>query len=198
MNMADYLFDCGIIPIFIDNNSVYQPLLEYYKICKYEVIKLNQNYGHTVIWDANILKRLNINGEYIITDPDLDISNIPKDFLGILQEGLYKYPKYDKCGFSLRLTDLPNNNFSRYVNETEIGYWKKPLDEMYFDALTDTTFALYRAGVRIKTSNSIRTNEPYCAKHVPWYYTNMNELPDDEKYYFKSIQTSTYYSYKLK
>lgn len=198
MNMADYLFDCGITPVIIDNHSVYQPLLEYYKTCKYEVIKLNQNYGHTVVWDTNILNRLNIDGEYIITDPDLDISNIPKDFLNVLREGLNKYPKYDKCGFSLRLTDLPNNHFTHFIYKTEINYWRKPLDNIYFDAAIDTTFALYRTGVKIKTFNSIRTNEPYSAKHVPWYYTKMNELSEDEKYYFKTIQTSTYYSHNLK
>lgn len=198
MKMADYLFDCKIIPIFIDNCSTYKPLLEYYENdCIYEVIKLDQNYGHTVVWDADILNKLNIQDEYIITDSDLDISNIPKDFLDVLRRGLDRYPKYDKCGFSLRITDLPNNEIKNYVIKTESGYWKRPLDEMYFDASTDTTFALYRATVRIKIFSSLRTNEPYCAKHVPWYYTTKNELSDDEKYYFNSIKTSTWYSHKM-
>ena len=55
MKMADYLHDCGIEPVFIDNASTYQPLLDYYKNCKYETVLLNQNFGHTVIWDAEIL-----------------------------------------------------------------------------------------------------------------------------------------------
>jgi len=195
-NMADYIAECGLEPVFIDNNSKYEPLLEYYENCPHEVVRLNQNYGHRVVWDADILNRLKIEGEYIVTDPDLDISNIPKDFLEVLQEGLNRYPKYEKCGFSLRISDLPNNGLTQYVNISERGYWARPLDDMYFDASTDTTFCIYR--VNVKSFNSLRTNEPYCAKHVPWYYTNINDLPDDERYYFRSIGTSTYYSHLLR
>jgi hypothetical protein len=195
MNMADYLFDCKIDPIFIDNNSTYKPLLDYYKKCKYQVMIMDKNYGHEVIWKNNVLYKLGIDGEYIVTDSDLNISKIPKNFLSVLRKGLDKYSKYEKCAFGLRINDLPKNKFSEFIINTEKGYWDRPLDDMYFDASTDTTFALYRT--RIKTFNSIRTNEPYVAEHVPWYYTDLNNLPDDEKNYFKTINTSTYYSHLL-
>ena len=197
-NMADYIAESGLEPVFIDNKSTYEPLLEYYEETPHEVVKLEQNFGHKVVWDADILNRLEIEGEYIVTDPDLDISDIPKDFLEVLQEGLRRYPKYEKCGFGLRISDLPNNTFTQYVNISERGYWARPLDDMYFDTSTDTTFCLYRASVRNKTFSSLRTNEPYCAKHVPWYYTSINDLPEDEQYYFNSITTSTYFSHLLR
>jgi hypothetical protein len=193
MKMADYLHDCGIDPVFIDNASTYQPLLDYYKTCNYQTILLDKNYGHTVIWNAGILFKLGIDDEYIVTDSDLDLSEVPKDFLDVLRKGLDKYPKYEKCALSLRIDDLPNIEFSNFVRKTESGYWQRPLDDMYFDAATDTTFSLYRT--RVKSFNSIRTNIPYCARHVPWYYTDMNDISDDEKYYFKNIKTSTYYSH---
>jgi len=193
MKMADYLHNCGVDPIFIDNASTYQPLLDYYKNCKYETVLLDHNFGHTVIWDAGILFKLGIDDEYIVTDSDLDLTGVPKDFLDVLRRGLDKYPQYEKCALSLRIDDLPNIEFSNFVRKTEGGYWTRPLDDMYFDAATDTTFSLYRT--RLKSFNSIRTNIPYCARHVPWYYTDMNNISDDEKYYFKNIKTSTYYSH---
>jgi len=195
-NIADYVAECGLEPVFIDNNSTYGPLLEYYENCPHEVVRLNQNYGHKVVWDADILNRLEIEGEYIVTDPDLNISHIPKDFLEVLQEGLNRFPKYEKCGFSLRISDLPNTPMGHFINTTERGYWARPLDNMYFDANTDTTFCLYRT--RVKSFNSLRTNEPYSAIHVPWYYGRIADLPEDEQYYFRSIGTSTYYSHLMR
>lgn len=190
--MADFLSDCGVTPVIIDNGSTYPPLLEYYKTCKHETYLVNSNYGHNVIWELNLLGKLNISGDYIISDSDLDICDIPKDFLSVLYRGLDTHKEYEKCGFGLRISDLPNNHLRNFVIETEKGYWDRPLDDMYFDASVDTTFSLCRS--RVKVFKSLRTNEPYCAKHVPWYYSTLNDMTEDEKYYFKSIKTSTYYS----
>ena len=186
--MADFLAGCGIDPIFVDNNSDYPPLLEYYHNCPYEVLRLTQNYGHRVIWDAGVLDRLGVTGNHIITDPDIDLSGIPKDFLHVLEEGLLRYPQFDQCGFSLETEDLPNTESGRAVRAWEAGYWKKPLDNMYFEAPIDTTFALCKQ--RDYVFWGIRTNRPYIAKHVPWYYTDLTQLPDDEAYYFKTANGS--------
>lgn len=194
--IADYLVECNIEPIIVDNNSTYQPLLDFYSETTYKIIKMNGNFGHNVIWDHNILNQFDTTDGYIVTDSDLDISHIPKDFLDVFNEGLKKYPQYQKCGFSLRINDLPFNQMSKYVYDTEIGYWRKPLDGVYFDASIDTTFALYKTNQKI--FKALRTNEPYSAKHIPWYYNNISELPEDEKFYLNSIQTSTYYSHILK
>lgn len=194
-NMADYLSECEITPIIIDNCSDYPPLLEYYKTCKHEVYHADRNYGHNVIWKLDLLTKLNITGDYIISDSDLDICNVPKDFLSVLQRGLDIHTEYEKCGFGLRISDLPNNKLRDYVITTERGYWDRPLDNTYYDASVDTTFSLCRS--RVKVFKSMRTNEPYCAKHVPWYYTTLGDMTDDEKYYFSTIKTSTYFSEKI-
>lgn len=193
--MADYLVECDITPIFIDNNSNYPPLIEYYKNCNYRVIRMDKNYGHSVIWDNNILEKMNINDEFIITDPDLEISEIPKDFLNVLRSGLDKYPYYKKCGFSLRTSDIPNTKQKEFILRSENVFWRKPIDDQFFIADIDTTFALYRT--KKKTLTALRTNEPYSAKHIPWYYEDINKLPEDEYYYFNTIQTYTYYSHRL-
>jgi len=196
VKMAEYLSECGVTPIIIDNGSTYKPLLKYYENSPYMIVKMNHNYGHNVVWEANLLTKLNIEGDYIVTDSDLDISHIPKDFLTVLQDGLKKYPEYQKCGFSLRINDLPNNNLKSHVINAESNYWDRPKDNLYFDASIDTTFALYRTNKKV--FKALRTNEPYSAIHVPWYYSNVNELPEDEIYYLNNIQTSTFYSKLIK
>ena len=124
------------------------------------------------------LKSKNKSPFYIVTDPDLDLTGIPDDFLSVLEEGLRRYPQFNKCGFSLEINDLPN----QVTIDWESRYWQKPLDSMYFSADIDTTFALYKVN-RI-TLSGIRTNRPYTAKHVPWYYDLYDKLPEDELYYY--------------
>lgn len=180
MNLANWIGLRGCEPIFIDNNSTYPPLLEYYNKCPYMVMHMNKNYGHTVVWnqETTILQRLGITGNYIVTDPDLDLTGIPDDFISVLEEGLKRHPQFDKCGFSLEINDLPN----QVTIDWEMRYWQNPLDSMYFAADIDTTFALYKVN-RI-TLSGIRTNRPYTARHIPWYYDNYDKLPEDELYYY--------------
>lgn len=181
-NLADWVASCGIDVFFIDNNSTYEPLLEYYESCPYEVIKLSGNHGHMVFWNTGLYEKYCKGERYILTDPDLDLSGIPKDFLHILEEGLDRYPEYPKCGFSLETLDLPDTEIGRSSKTYEQQYWNVPLDNMYYAAKIDTTFSLNK--VSYHTYNAIRTNRPYTAKHVPWYYTSVDEMTDDEKNYF--------------
>ena len=186
VNMAKFLSDHGIDPVFVDNNSDYKPLLEYYRTTPYEVIRMRENYGYKVVWEQNLLERLGITGNYIVTDPDLDLSGIPYDFLKILEEGLIKYPEYDKCGFSLEINDLPPTGFCPANYEKQ--FWEHPLDDTYFKAAVDTTFALYK--VPFHSFKALRTNRPYCCRHRPWYYFKFEDMPQDEQYYFQTCKKS--------
>jgi hypothetical protein len=200
--LTDWCTEHNYRPIIIDNNSDYPPLLEYYENCPHEVIRLKTNYGSEVIWRAGILNLLKIQSDYIVTDPDLDLSGVPDDLLQVLQQGLLRYPNIGKCGLSLKIDDLPDTKLSREVMELEKRYWTNSLDDLYFDAPVDTTFALYRFGVsheRADLFNSIRTKPPYTARHVPWYYTDINTLSEDEQYYFQSSRDdSTYWTRQMK
>ncbi len=195
VNLANWCYSNGLDPVFIDNGSDYPLLLQYYAhVCPYPVHRMGANFGHKVMWceALHILEVEAGNERYIVTDPDLDLSGVPADFLEVMSKGLDKYPTYDKCGLSLEINDLPNSeegNFIRY--QCEARYWKTPLDNMFFKADTDTTFALYREGVKDYNHNAIRTNRPYTAKHVPWYYLNYGSLSDEEKYYFSSANDSS-------
>jgi len=183
--MADWLSERGCEPIFVDNNSDYAPLLEYYYKCPYTVVRMGKNYGHQVVWQQGLLDKLRIGNEYIVTDPDLDLSKIPDDFLSVLKEGLGRYPQFDKCGFSLEINDIKNQG----TIDWETKFWMHPLDNKYFNAAIDTTFALYK--IPIFSYNGIRTNRPYIARHIPWYFNDLSELPDDERYYFNTQNEDT-------
>jgi hypothetical protein len=196
-NMAEWLSARGVEPVFIDNNSDYPPLMEYYHHCPYKVMHMNKNYGHTVVWnpETTILQRLGITEPYIVTDPDLDLVGIPDDFLSVLQEGLNRFPQFDKCGFSLEINNLPPdkpsyhwNNGDYSIEVWESQFWSKPLDERYFEAPIDTTLALYRKNEYAFWGT--RTNRPYTAKHVPWTYVYYKDLPGDEKYYYDTCNES--------
>ncbi len=187
--MADWLYEHDCEPIFIDNASTYQPLKDYYATCRYKVVEMYHNFGHTVVWSQDIVNKLGIKGRYIVTDSDLDLSFIPKDFLKVLNKGLDKYPQFDKCGLSLEINDLPDSSEGAFIRKIETKYWQKPLDNMYFEAPTDTTFALYQ--VNRYSLSGIRTNRPYTARHLPWYYTRFDLLPEDERNYFQTANESS-------
>jgi len=196
VNMADWLAKRGCEPIFIDNHSDYPPLLDYYKHCPYQVAIMDKNYGHLVAWEQGVLDELGIEGNYIVTDPDLDLEGIPDDFLSVLEEGLRRYPQFDKCGFSLDRSDQPNKYTEKYSSKIWVKaadwdkfFWRKPLDDLYFDAPLETTFALYKT--RYFSVKSLRTNQPYTVLHVPWYYDWIKDLPEDEQYYFQTQNMAT-------
>jgi len=178
-------------PVYIDNHSTYPPLLEYYKTTPFEVLRLPTNYGHTVLWQYPLLRELNIKERFIYTDPDLDLTGVPDDFIDVMSAGLDKYPQFDKCGLSLEINDLPDNEEGNYIKYgPEKPMWEDPLDDMYFRAITDTTFAMYRQPVKEYSHSAIRTNRPYTCKHLPWYYTDFDSLTDDEQYYYQSANKS--------
>ena len=148
---------------------------------------MDKNYGNCVMWNSGLYKKLCLKGNYILSDPDLDLSKIPKDFLHILQTGIDKYKWADKCGFSLEINDLPNTDILQEIHRWELQNWENKLDEMYFKAAVDTTFCLFRTNIH--SFDTLRTNRPYVARHIPWYHTNDN-IPEDELFYLQS--TSAY------
>lgn len=190
--LAEWCYLHGLTPVFVDNHSDYVPLLEYYQNCPYTVIQLGFNYGHTVLWNGAtyILNDFVKRTRYIVTDPDLDLEGIPDDFLDVLNKGLDKFPNIDKCGFSLRINDLPNTEEGNFIRiKVEPRYWRKKFDDMYYNSPIDTTFALYREGVRHYSHLAVRTAPPYAARHIPWYYTDIKLLPEDEQYYYATADS---------
>lgn len=186
-DMVNWCKEHNLEPVIVDNNSDYPPLLAYYHSKPCQIIMMPKNYGHTVMWHGLI----DLPDErFIITDPDLDLSGVPDDFLEVLNIGLDRYHEKPKCGLSLEIDDLPGGPEAAYVRQIESVFWFHPLDDLFYDAKVDTTFALYRKGIREYTIEGIRVNRPYTARHYSWYYTDFNQLPEDERYYYKTANES--------
>ena len=188
-NTVEWCLKHSLEPVIIDNASDYQPLLDYYSSKPCEVLRLDRNYGHKVLWEQWLFRKLGITDRYLLTDPDLDLSGVPDDFLQVMHEGLDRYPVFDRIGLSLEIDDLPNNDLGRSVYKHEIRFWNNPLDSLYYEAEVDTTFALHKI-TNYNTYNSLRVGKPYTARHLPWYYTDFNSLSDDEKNYFQTANNS--------
>lgn len=191
-------------PIIVDNASTYPPLLSWYETNPCRIIRLSNNCGHLAPWQQGCVlcshthKVLFGTNYYAVTDPDLDFTGVPKDVVYECIEGLKTVPDANKCGVALKINDLPSNQKTNKVIELESRFWKKPINERFFHADVDTTFAVYNCDtLHSKAMNwtpCIRTNYPYVAKHLPWYYLGPNhELNDEQKYYFnmcdKTINT---------
>jgi len=171
--------------IILDNQSTYLPLIEFYEKIKYQVIRFNKNYGYLSLW-ISPLKHKFINNFYIYTDPDIvPISECPGDVINYFYKNLIKFNDIDKIGFGLKIDDINIDN-KDFIIKNENKFWtNKYKDTNFYIAPIDTTFALYKpyrfGGYWL---NSLRSDFPYLANHLPWYL-NTNDFEND--YYLKDI-----------
>lgn len=184
----------------IDNASTYPPLIEWYRICPYKVVMLNENVGHLSIFKTGIYRAFR-HSYYAYTDSDLEICpDCPDDFMEKFIGLLKRNPRVVKVGFSLKIDDLPDTFASKKeVVEWERQFWTKEVYEGVFDAPVDTTFAVYKpwfkGGLVNFRDKHFRVGPPYVMRHLPWYIDE-NSLSDEDKYYFSTIKTSTHWSEK--
>ena len=184
-SLCNFLYNFKNI-IILDNNSTYPPLLEYYKSCNYTIHYLSENLGFLALWKSTLYDDIYSKSYYILTDPDvIPDENCPKDFIAHFYNLLQKHPALDKVGFSLKIDDLPDHyDRKQKVIEIESPFWKHRVADDYYNAVIDTTFALYRPGVKGGFwLNAGRTLPPYSAQHLPWYEDSEN--PDEETIYYR-------------
>lgn len=204
--MAEYMSDTGCEVFLVDNGSTYPPLLEWYEKCPYKIYKLGTNFGHHVLWTCDIVENNHPNTKYYIaTDPDLDLTYVPPDYIEVLRSEWEQHSDpIDKVGLSLEIDDLPRNNFTAQVLDWETPFWETKTDSGFYKADIDTTFAMYDH-TKLKSNMSfykgIRSPRPYTARHLPWYLTSLVGQPE-ELYYkdhinkdLKSV-SSSYWSIK--
>ena len=183
----------------IDNLSTYPPLLEYYKTCKYNLIRLEQNLGMNALWLSGVYRKFK-NDFFVYTDSDIvPVDECPADFLDFFLQTLKKYRFASKVGFSLKIDDIPDH----YAHKNEVIGFEEHFFHDYcregilYWAPIDTTFALYRPRTKRKHANGCiemyRTAYPYQAYHLPWYTDSIN--PDEEtRYYLENIKMKTSWS----
>lgn len=176
--MVEILMAQGHDVLIFDNASNYPPLLEWYQQAPCPVVCSQVNFGNKAIWRSGILQ--GCDEPYVVTDPDLDVSNVPADWPEKLMEGCIRYNVF-KCGFSLDETLVPPEN-PAWVEDDFCNHpeglpqiWGKKLDGGYLDYPTDTTFALYLPKHPESVENrgyvvgGIRTDRPYTVRHLPWH-----------------------------
>jgi len=167
--------------IILDNDSTYEPLLNWYKTVAYRVIFLNQNIGPRAVWIYPESRKLT-REYYIYTDADV----VPEDqctaqTIKEMYIALKQNPTLEKVGLGLRIDDLPKHFALRDdVIQWESRFQSIVINEKYFVAPVDTTFAMYapyaRGGGECK---AWRTTEPLLARHMPWYENTENPEPEN-------------------
>ena len=190
LKLVNWLEEAGHDQIFIiDNASTFPPLLDFYSKTKHQVLKLNQNIGHTSPWDANLIQTHAVNIPFVVTDPDVVPSEeCPKDLIKHLWSALEKYPQYRKAGVGLRIDDLPSHYpLAETVRAWESQFWKGPAVGDFLNAPVDTTFAMHRPNTPYLRTPALRSKFPYVARHLSWY-ANPSQPSDEDQYYSKNVK----------
>lgn len=177
--------------VFVDNDSALPPLIDYLKSTPYQVIETGQNVGHTVLWTSSIIRTLLPDDFYIVTDPDVIPVLDSIDVIERLYEVHEKYPNHLKVGLGLNIDDLPDGyELKSHVIQWESQFWKVSLGPEVYEAGVDTTFALYKPYTYDYFLHpSIRTGEPYTARHLPWYNDSKKLTDEDIFYRLRADQT---------
>lgn len=117
---------------------------------------------------------------YVVTDPDIDLSCADPDSLRVYGELLDAFPSAQCVGPMLRIDDIPRSYplraaaTDRHIEQ----FWKHRPKWVttswgrvaYQEARIDTTFALHRAGEKFsRLKKGIRVYYPFEAHHLDWY-----------------------------
>ena len=160
---------------FLDNDSAWKPLLDYYATTPHTVVRLGANLGSKALWEAGLVP----DEPYVYTDPDVvPTDECPLDVVDYLGAVL-RATGLPKVGLGLRI-DAPLIDAESLEVETR---WRDPTREQWpglFVSPVDTTFALYPAGSEFHYAE-VRTATPCELRHLPWY-----DPPDDEDRFYAS------------
>ncbi|MBP3545128.1 MAG: glycosyltransferase family 2 protein [Alphaproteobacteria bacterium] len=190
--MVEFLEKYGFKNIHIvDNQSSYEPLLEYLRHSSHHVHFMDKNYGHRVVWESGFFDNIISKEPYIVTDPDIQPNeNLPHDFYHILYQTLISHPYITKVGFALDIFNLPDNEQSMQVKKWESKFWEDKLsdDSDKYWADIDTTFGLYRPGKNLwRFYDAIRIGGNFTARHLPWHE---QEESAEKKFYADTASAS--------
>jgi hypothetical protein len=173
----------------IDNASTYPPLLDFYESAAMNGIQLIRvgNLGYEAIWRLGLH---HIGTRYIYTDADIvPDKDCPLDLVRKMHEIADRY-RPAKVGPAIRVDDLPECfSQAQHMKNCEADYWIRKHDAECWDALIDTTFALYESGWErwpqvTHGAKHIRLDFPYVVQHIPWYEDSSN--PTAEARYYRA------------
>lgn len=173
--------------IIVDNSSESYQVKQWYKSDKRFTVEQIDNIGHKCVWQLNLPAKYKCS-RYVVTDSDLDISNIPSDTLLHLSKLIDKY-NLPKVGLSIQIDDIPTNSIYNQIDtpkcglETERQFLSYPINADVVFAPVDTTFALYHEKQKGYSVGGARAKYPYSCRHLPFYYT-FETLKADGEYMF--------------
>lgn len=179
--------------IILDNESTYEPLLDWYKTNPCTII-YSKNLGQGAAWTLDLPNKLGFE-YYVVTDPDLDLSKTPKDSLIRLKEKLETHIEYSKIGLSLYNWEVPEDSpYYHFLKTWGMDNWCEEtiVDGLLTKHLVDTTFAMYHIN-RHPHGNSCATNSPYSVRHIPWEITNdvIQDMVNKNFEFYNYLLTST-------
>jgi len=191
--LVEWLQRAGACYIHIlDNDSSYQPLLDWYKTLKVAdvlVHKLSKNRGPWALWESGLCHDCTF--PFILTDSDcVPARNCPYDLMDKCWEVYNRYPNTQKVGPGLKIDNLPEY----YDRRTKVLQHEKVFsmdchevpERDCYHALIDTTFALYRPTANGRppgNHHQFRLKAPYLVEHVPWYENSAS--PSEEEVYYR-------------
>jgi hypothetical protein len=185
--------EIGDIIIF-DNCSDYEPLLEWYSTRPCDIVYSDFNRGHCGPWDYGLISKIN-SEYYVVTDPDLGLSETPKDSLSVLKEKLETNIDFDRIGLSIVdfIDPIPNVPHFHWLNHIRHEFWDETKKEngLLKGHIIDTTFAMYHIS-RHKSGPSCATDYPYSVRHLPWSITEeqFNNLEKFNYEFFNYLKTA--------
>ena len=180
----------------IDNQSTYQPLLEWYKESKLDIFynDITENSCHAfrdlVLMGHPKFVEITSNW-YVFNDSDIiPLDTVPDNFINNLVSYAIRHNK-TKVGMSIKIDDLDlSYPLNEWVYSYESTYWTNAVideDVELYPHPIDTTFAVHAPhALPTWSNNTLRAGVPYIVKHAPFYY-DPNNLPEDEKYYLSHM-----------
>lgn len=179
-------------PILVDCGSTYQPLLEFYTECPYEVIRLDQKFKS--LSQTDVFR--DTDGLCLLVDPRFDIIELPEDTLDKMRSILHRTGT-SQCGVSVIFEDVPDTH-PRYlgiVEEQRVHYSRPVLDDLY-DTSAGQAFTL-AAMPRPEDDGSpqFRLRAPYHVRFRPWYL-DFTQLDEELLYYVQQELGPDFEAYK--
>jgi hypothetical protein len=164
----------------IDNDSTYQPCLDYYNECGVFVHYMKENCGPYVAWDHRLSYLHRDDEPFIVADSDCCYNHIPSDWLDKMLQILNDTDAH-KASFSIRIDNVPDTQIGKAAKAWEKQFWAPEKFALtHYRTVTDTTFSLYRPKSGF-SYDSARLIPPYILQHEPFYLPD--KINEEWQYY---------------
>jgi len=187
--LVTWLLDHGHTDLnIIDNDSAYEPLLEYYEQLdgKVKIYRTGKNLLSKALWCMPQAGRI-VRPPFVYTDSDVvPTEDCPDNLVEFLWDTAQHLGMPNKVGMSLKIDDIPDHySQADKVRTWEAQNWSRPIgkfrDVELYDAGIDTTFALYPRFQWFDLA-AVRVGAPYSARHLPWYMQSDCLTPEEQFY----------------